>query len=242
MNDAFVRTAEFCHKNLMKSLDILEYLHDIRGLSDESLSKFLVGLFPQDMCHLFRHIPANELRMCGLIKNASHSMFKTWNLVMPIFDTYGSPIAFAGRTLLSGRDRAKRRISKYMNTSYLKTRNLFGLHMAKRNILKSDTVYVVEGYFDVIKAHQENITNVVGCCGTSLSGRQIAILSRYASKIILLFDNDEAGRRNAALHVERKRYSGVTMMAKNPFPPEVKDLDDFLSLYSATDFLEAMCD
>jgi len=232
--------AVVCRKRLLTDTKTMSYLRDERHLADETIVRFELGLFPQDLRTLFADISAKDLREAGVIRNATSSTFKTWNLIMPIRDVRGKVVALAGRTLLSSEKRDKRGIPKYMNTVYAKTNHLFGLHQAKRAILKSGTVYVVEGYFDVMAAHQAGIGNVVACCGTAFSKRQMALLARYAKNVILLFDNDSAGQGSAKLHVERKRCDEVNLSSVNPFPPDTKDVDDFLASRSAADLARLM--
>ena len=181
--NVFEQVADFCHDNLLGDTETLSYLKDRRGLSDGTLAKFKVGLFPKDgMRSLFKRVEAKALREYGVIRNASSSAFKVWNLVMPILDVRGQAIALAGRTLLNEAERAKRGIPKYMNTVYPKTHHLYGLNFAKREIAQKGKAYVVEGYFDVMSAHQHGLSNVVACCGVAFSRRQLSLLARYAPK------------------------------------------------------------
>lgn len=227
--NAFAETAAFCHRRLMGSKKPLDYLRTVRGLSDETIARFRLGLFPCDMRQLFAEVPAVLLREQGLIRNASSSLFRTWRLVMPVTDVYGRDIALAGR-ILPWEEPKKKKLPKYMNTVYPKTRHLFGLNFARRHIALRNTAHVVEGYFDVIRAHQEGLRTVVGCSGTSFSRRQFALLARYAHRIVLLFDNDDAGQSSAKTHVQRKQHDGIDLLALNPFARAgVKDLDEFLA-------------
>lgn len=237
--NAFTATAAFCHRHLMESEKALGYLRDDRGLTDSTIAHFRLGLFPRSMGGLFTEVPAVALREQGIIKNASSSLFRTWRLVMPVTDVYGCDIAFAGR-ILPWEEPRKKKLPKYMNTVYPKTRYLFGLNFARRHIALRNTAHVVEGYFDVIRAHQEGLRTVVGCSGTSFSRRQFALLARYAHRIILLFDNDDAGQASARTHVQRKQHDGIELLALNPFEQAgVKDLDEFLAEHPASDIDEA---
>lgn len=226
------RLAGVCRRRLLADAEVMDYLRAERRLADDTIEQFELGLFPQDMRELFSEIHAKDLREAGVIRNATSSVFKTWNLIMPLRDVRGKVVALAGRTLLSPE---KRGIPKYMNTVYAKTNHLFGLHRAKRAIMRSGTAYVVEGYFDVMAAHQAGLGNVVACCGTAFSKRQMSLLARYARNVTLLFDNDAAGRKSAKIHVERKRCDEVRLSAANPFPPDVKDVDEFLSARTGAD-------
>ena len=185
MEEIFVKVIEFCHNRLLKDDKILKYLKSDRKLSIESINKFQIGLFPKDLREMFKIADAKDLRSAGIIKHASSSVFKTRNLTIPIRDVYGNYIALAGRTLLSEEKREKKGIPKYINSVYKKSHHLFGLNFAKNSILEKGVAYVVEGYFDVIMPHQKGMNNVVATCGTFLSTRHLALLSRYTDKIVV---------------------------------------------------------
>lgn len=232
--NAITEAAAFCHEHLFRSKRTLDYLRRERGLNDAVIAAFRLGLFPRDLGMLFPAVSAIRLREHGIIRNASNSLFQTWRLVLPITDVRGRDVAFAGR-LLPWEEPEGRKLPKYMNTVYPKTRHLFGLSMARREIALSGCAYVVEGYFDAVRAHQEGLRNTVACCGTSFSKRQFALLARYASDIVLLFDNDEAGQASARTHVRRKQHEGVRLSTCNPFAEAgVKDLDEFLGNHPAS--------
>ncbi len=121
-------------------------------------------------------------------------------LMFPILDVTGRVIAFGGRTL--GDDPAK-----YMNSPatalFDKSNSLYGLDKARHSIVTDGTAVVVEGYTDVIIAHQAGCTNVVAALGTSFTEGHARALRRYAKRIVLVFDNDAAGMEaaNRALEV-----------------------------------------
>jgi DNA primase len=219
--------------------EALEYLYS-RGIKDETIIKFQIGLFPQDLRELFDIIEPQALREAGLIKNASKSIFKTWDLVVPIKDAYDNCIALTGRLRMSEKEREDKNIPKYINSVYKKSQHLFGLNFAKHDILKSGVAYAVEGIFDVITPHQSGLSNIVGVCGKYLSTRQIALLSRYADRIVLILDNEEEAQQCARKIIERKQYDGVSLIAKNPFPDGIKDMDQFLRERSVEELLSVL--
>jgi DNA primase len=144
MEETFAKVTKFCHNYLLQNKTIMSYLRDERKLTLESINKFQIGLFPKDLRELFEEIDPRDLRAAGLIRHASSSTFKTYNLVMPIKNVYDDYIAFAGRTLLSGAECKKRGLPKYKNSVYKKSQHLFGFNFAKNSILKKGVVYVVE--------------------------------------------------------------------------------------------------
>lgn len=233
------KVTEFCRKRLLNG-DRLEYLVEKRKLTLDSINKFQLGLFPNDLRDLFVDMDPKELRNAGIIKHASKSMFKLWNLVMPIRDVYGNYVALAGRTTMAEEEREKKGISKYINSVYPKTQHLYGLNFAKNKIIKENKVYVVEGYFDVITPHQEGMENVVATCGSFLSVRHIALLSRYTDNIILLMDNEEDAQEKARKIVNRRQYNEIKLHIVNPFPEGIKDIDEYLRVYSLDNLLSSL--
>lgn len=116
-------------------------------------------------------------------------------VMFPINDVKGECIAFGGRVIGSGEP-------KYLNTGetpiFHKSEVLYGLDKAKTAMASTGVALIVEGYTDVIALHEAGFTNAVATLGTSLTRQHIRILSHHAkSKIIYLFDGDEAGQRAA---------------------------------------------
>jgi len=239
VSNVYSKVAKFCHKRLLKDQEVITYLKN-RGLTDESITKFEIGIFPQDLRDLFTLNP-KDLREADIIQNASYSKFKNQDLIFPIKDVYNNYIAIAGRTRLSEKERNKNRILKYMNSKYSKSKHLFGLNYAKRSILKKNIVFVVEGYFDVITPHQKGLDNVVAVCGKYLSIRHIALLARYTNRIVLLFDNEEDAQFRANQIALKKQYENVKIIAANPLKnTDSKDVDEFLSKYTIKDFVSIL--
>ncbi len=111
-------------------------------------------------------------------------------VIFPIYDTLNRPIAFGGRTL--GDDPAK-----YLNSPdtpvFDKSRNVYGLTMARDGMSSSRQAIVVEGYTDCIMAHQCGVDNVVATLGTSLTHGHVQLLRRYVDEVVLVYDGDQAG-------------------------------------------------
>src|SRR6185295_16320027 len=110
----------------------------------------------------------------------------------PIRDESARIIAFGGRVMPGSEDPAK-----YLNSPetplFSKSRSIFGLDLARQKIVETRTVAVVEGYTDVVMAHQYGATNVVSVLGTAMTEPHVVVLRRFADKIVLLFDADTAG-------------------------------------------------
>jgi len=217
----------------------MDYVINKRGLTTETINKFEIGLFPQNLRDLFAAADPKDLRAAGLIKNASVSMFKIHNLIMPIKDVYGNYLALAGRTLLTEEERKKINAPKYMNSVYKKSQHLFGLNFAKNKIIEKNIVYVVEGYFDVITPHQKGFDNVVATCGAFLSIRHVALLARYTNNIVVIMDNEPEAQEKARKSVEKNNYKGINLTYCNPLENEKeKDIDEYLRNHNLNDFTD----
>jgi DNA primase len=115
-------------------------------------------------------------------------------IMFPISDVSGRFIAFGGRIIGEGQP-------KYLNTAetpiFHKSSNMYGIHEAKNEIVRTGTAVVVEGYTDVIAMHEAGLRNTVATLGTALTARHLKLLGRFAKRIVYLFDGDEAGLRAA---------------------------------------------
>jgi DNA primase catalytic core len=152
-------------------------------------------------------------------------VLKDHNLIMPYKDAYGNVIALVGRTVAENYQDLG--IPKYKNTSFEKGHHLFGLSEAKREMMKQDFVYVVEGQFDCIKAHERGLTNTVALGSSSMTLYQLSIICRYTKNIQLLLDNDEAGEKGRFQIL--KKYKHYADFLNLYIPPQYKDLDEYLS-------------
>ena len=113
-------------------------------------------------------------------------------IMFPIFDRYGTPIAFGGRCLSDGGP-------KYLNTKdmeqYKKGNSLFAFSFAMKGIREKKSIVLCEGYMDVISYHQAGITNAVAPLGTALTEEQVKTLKNLTDVFYLSFDSDEAGQK-----------------------------------------------
>jgi DNA primase len=175
-----------------------------RQISDDMVKSFGLGAAPDQWDGLFsliarRSLPAEAFIAAGLIKprkneSGHFDMFRN-RVIFPICDELGNPVAFGARKIKPDDE------PKYLNSAespiFIKSRTLYGLHLAKRAIIDSKTAIITEGYTDVIACHQAGICNVVGTLGTALTHEHARILSKLCDTVILLFDGDAAGMRAA---------------------------------------------
>ncbi len=180
---------------------VLEYLHH-RGLSDSTLEAFGVGLAPAGWdagTAFFRSkgYTDAELQEAGLAQERENGGLRDRfhnRITIPIRDTAGKLCGFGAR-IVDPNDQPKF-INSPQSPLFDKGRILYGLDRAARAIRAASEAVLVEGYLDVMAAHQAGFENVISPMGTSITEAQIRLLKRFAKRIVLALDPDSAG--NAA--------------------------------------------
>jgi DNA primase len=218
-----------------------EYLAK-RGFTEESIRRFRIGVAPDAWDTLLRgpvgrKFPPGLLALGGLLKaRESGGHYDTFRnrLMFPIRDENGRVIAFGGRAMPG----SPPDIAKYLNSPetplFSKSRCAFGLDLAKQRIVETRTVAVVEGYTDVVMAHQFGVSNVVSVLGTAMTEQHVALLRRFADRIVLLFDPDEAGDTAVDRVIELFLTQPVEMAIAQL--PDGLDPDEFLLKHGAEAF------
>jgi DNA primase len=173
-----------------------------RGISEDSIKKWRLGYSPDSWQGLTDFLVGKgykreEIESAGLaIKNEQGSFYDRFRgrIIFPIFDLNSQVIGFGARVF---KEKDSQEVAKYVNTPntllYDKSRVLYGLDKAKVEIRKKDFCILVEGYTDVIMAHQAGTPNVVATSGTALTPYQLKILRRYTENLVTAFDMDVAG-------------------------------------------------
>jgi DNA primase len=228
--------AEFYHHLLTKhkaGKKALEYLKKKRGLDKKTIDAFKLGYAPNTWDTLYRFLHKKgykdeDLLLSGAViprKSEEGGFVDKFRgrIIFPFFDVSGKVVGFGGRDIV-GRD------PKYLNTQetlvFNKSAFLYGLDKARVDIKKEGVVFV-EGPMDVIKAWQNDITNVVAASGTSLTSVQLKMVSRYTKEITFCFDSDEAGLNSTlrALSLAEPFDFDVKVAM---IPESYADLDDYL--------------
>jgi len=180
---------------------------EARGISPESMRRFHLGFAPlawrwlQDRARTTPYAPA-VLEAVGLSiqpqQGQPYDRFRG-RLMFSIRDTEQRPIAFGGRVLPELAQDSHREKAKYINSPetrlFTKSNHLYGLDIVRAATAHDPHIIVVEGYTDVIMAHQQGLNNVVAALGTALGERHVRLLRRFADRITLVLDGDEAGKR-----------------------------------------------
>lgn len=193
------------------------YLAD-RQIDEATAERFQIGFALDSWDGLRTHLekrgyPVEQQIEAGLIKrnearNSTYDAFRG-RVMIPIFDRQSRVIGFGGRILApldkerdkesSGVGKPKPTGPKYLNTSetqvFHKSNVVYGINFAHQAIRDKEHVVIVEGYMDVIAAHQHGFENVVACMGTSLTSEQLQQLQRYTNDYLLALDADAAGQQ-----------------------------------------------
>lgn len=198
------------------------------------------GFFPDnDHLHLLLNDDLSEedfkqmKLMYNVIVSGGNTLkghFSEHNLIFPIRDMHGNVVSFMGRSILPSEELTDKQYQKYKYLSNViskKEQNVFGLNIAKEEIIKKNCVICVEGQFDCIAMHESGIYNVVAVGGSNLSIYQFFQIYRYTKNIILMFDNDIAGNTAKNKICSKFKTFGVSIKSAS-CPKDWKDMDSFL--------------
>lgn len=221
---------------------VLGYVRNRRGLTPETIETFQFGYAPESWNFALQGLGAlghsqDEIIDAGLaVRNENGHVYDRFRnrLMIPIRDERGRVVGFGGRALST--DDSAKYINSPQTALFDKSRLLFGLDSAKGTIRETGAAVVVEGYMDVVQAYQAGYRNVVAQMGTALTEAQIRRLApRYARRIVLALDADEAGQSatRRSLEVARQTLQGdyagkLSIDIRILQVPSGKDPDDFL--------------
>lgn len=221
---------EFFADQLKNSKMAMEYFTG-RGLTESTIKEFQLGLSPDSYTALRDHLKQADfdeklLLDAGLISQRTIADKNTYDrfrnrFMFPIHDQQGNAVGFGGRIIGDGEP-------KYLNSPdtpvYNKSFVLYGLSLAKDAIKTEDLAIFVEGYMDVIAAHQAGTRNVVATSGTALTAPQLKLIKRYTKNIAFAFDSDSAGLEATKRAIELAREAGLNIRIIQI--PDAKDPDE----------------
>lgn len=208
-----------------------------RGFTEPTIKEFQLGYSADSWEGLKTYLverdyTGKELLTAGLIIEAeggqTHDRFRN-KLMFPIMDVRGRIIGFGGRALDDS-------MPKYTNSPqtplFDKSGTLYGINLAKDAIREKDAAVIVEGYMDVITAHQNGFNNVVASMGTAVTEKQVGILKRLTRNMALALDADAAGEEATlrAVGYENTLDAEVRVIIM----PQGKDPDDVIKEDSKT--------
>jgi DNA primase len=216
-----------------------------RGIDDETIERFTLGWAPSGRRTFTDAALAAGYKEEYLLEAGLTLRYEDGTLadrfreraMFPIHSVSGRIIAFSGRTL-----RTDGKVSKYVNSPetpiYIKSRALYGIALAKSEIVRKDKCYLAEGNVDVVSMHQIGLRNTVASCGTSLTPEQIHGIHKFTENITVMYDGDDAG-----IHAAQKAIGMILKEGMNVrlvLFPEGDDPDSFVrkhTLAEVEDFI-----
>lgn len=234
--DIYDNANKFYQNSLFTSLgkNALEYLES-RNIDKNTIKKFGIGLSIQKVS-LTEYLKnkkydVNKLIDVGITNDSGNDIFVN-RIMFPIYDLSGSPVAFSGR-IYNTKD-----TSKYVNTKetdkFKKGKILYNYHIAREHLKKNDTVIIMEGQMDVIRAFTIGINNCIATMGTALTKDHKMIIKNMTNNIILCFDGDSAGEKATISAIELLEDSGINI--KIVRLPNGMDPDEYILKEGAESF------
>lgn len=225
---------KFYLKNSDEGKQAIEYLHK-RGITDEIINEFEIGLSSINKDYLYLALSKKNHNMLdainlGLVKedhnDAYYDTFRS-RIMFPIKNRYGKVVGFSGRIYTESNQ------AKYINSIesdiFHKGEILYNYHNAIQSIRQNDSVYLFEGFMDVIAAKRAGINNCVATMGTALTTEHVNMLLSLTKNIILCFDGDSAGIK--AMKRSAFMLSKYNNMPNSVVLPDGLDPDEYLNKY-----------
>jgi DNA primase len=194
-----------------------------RGIDEQTVRKFRLGYAPEGWDNLTAYLTNRgaDLEMAaeiGLLQTRDsggyYDRFRH-RALFPICDRNGDVVGFGGRAF---GDEQPKYLNSPQSPIFDKSRLLYGLDLARDAIRDEDAVVIVEGYMDVITAHQFEYANVVGAMGTSVTETQVDLLKRMTKRIVIALDADAAGELAAMRSIDSLHSSLQTSETIVPDP------------------------
>ncbi|ECZ1246167.1 DNA primase [Campylobacter jejuni] len=229
--------------NLKHHKEVLTYLYQ-RALNDKDIVKFELGFAgaSEDSIRLLQNqkIPLEDAMSVGALKKDENNEFYAsfiWRITFPIYDHKDLLVGFGGRTL--NPNVPAKYVNSPQNILFDKSRIFYAFNIAKENIAKKKEIIVCEGYMDAIAFHKAGFNNAVAVLGTALTEHHLPLIRRYDAKVILCFDNDEAGlkaaTRSAFLLSTNKIDGKVAILQGGKDPAELVAKNESTKLHNILD-------
>lgn len=256
--------AKWCHAQLIKSADAFSYCQK-RNITKKSIDAFQLGYFPGGIAQIKRfiadiakeHILVDDLLKAHILSKGKNVLFSPFEerIMFPITDHLGRFCGFGGR-IFKPNDTRPKYYNSHENEHFAKGQLLFGLDKAKKEIQKSGSVFLVEGYTDCIMMAQYGFANTVATLGTACTVDHLTALSRYAHQLYVLYDGDNAGQQailrigqlcwQASIDLKVIRLESTddpaSFLTKNlslePYIAQAKDIFAFFIETLGTDFVK----
>ena len=225
--------------NTSEGKEAKEYLKK-RLIDDKIIKEFEIGLSLNKrdlLLNLLKKKNFNNQTLVdsGLIMSSDSGMYDTYinRIMFPLYDTFGRIVGFSGR-IYNGES-----LSKYVNTKetkiFKKGELLYNYHRAKNEVRHNNSIIIMEGFMDVIRAFTIGVKNVVASMGTAITKEQAILLKRLSPNIILCFDGDKAGLKATNACILELEKLGVT--PKIVRLEDNLDPDEYIQKYGKDRFL-----
>ncbi len=214
-----------------------------RGLSSDVVTEFAIGYAPPGWDNLLKHARASGVKESVLIEaglavpregGGSYDRFRD-RLIFPLLAAAGKAVGFGGRAFGDAEP-------KYLNSPetrvYRKSHYLYGLNQARQSIRMTREAILVEGYMDVLSLVQAGFRNVIASAGTALTSEQAKIIDRYADKVFVAYDGDDAGLSAATRAAEALVELGLKVRVA--LLPDGNDPDSYVKEHGAEALREAL--
>lgn len=246
------KAAEVYHHMLMNTAigeAALDYLHK-RGLDDQLIEEFNIGFAPNQRDFLVRvfqneSLDSEAFPNSGLfVERESEELVDRFyqRIMFPIRNFQGKTVGFSGR-FFATEEISNQEQPKYLNspeTSLFNKREiLFNFDKARSSIRKGSTVYLFEGFMDVLAAYHSGVTNGIASMGTSLTNEQITSISRIAQELVICYDGDQAGldaTNRAISHLQETSRLNLSIVSV----PEGLDPDEYVKKYGQDAFVNLL--
>ena len=238
--DMHEKAARFYHAILMTTKmgeEARNYLYK-RGLTDDVLKHFMIGLAPAERSYLYQRLAddysENDLLDSGLFYlSESNQFFDTFHnrIMFPLSNDQGKVIAFSGRVWQETDSQTGKYKNSRATTIFNKSYELYHLERVKKGSGKAPEIYLMEGFMDVIAAYRAGIENAVASMGTALTSEHVEHLKRFTKKVIVTYDGDKAGQAATAKALDELKDLPVQVVQI----PDAMDPDEYLQKNSPQD-------
>lgn len=235
--DIYDNANKFYQNSLFTNLgkNAIQYLKN-RNIDRDTIKKFGIGLSVQKLSLTDylknKNYSIDKLIDVGLTNDNGNDIFIN-RIMFPIYDLAGNPVAFSGR-IYNTKD-----TSKYINTKetdkFKKGKILYNYHIAKEHLKKNDSVIIMEGQMDVIRASTIGVNNCIATMGTALTRDHKSIIKNMTSNVILCFDGDSAGEKATISAIELLEDTGIDI--KIVRLPNDMDPDEYIIKEGKDSFL-----
>lgn len=235
------RVCKYYESNIENTEEALSYMQN-RGYSLEDIKEYRIGYSKNKWNDLYNNFEneddKNRLIELGYLNQSEDNIYDVFRnrIMFPIFNLQNKIVGFGARDISNLKD-----VPKYINSQesklFKKGNELFGIFDSGNIIKKYDSCILVEGFFDVLTLHKNNIKNVVASLGTALTENQVKLLRTLTKNVVISYDDDSAGldAKIRAIHILNKYDFNIKVASLDNL---AKDPDELIQKYGRDKFVE----